>query len=319
MVELTPTNCRDTDVKVSDFVRANSNLFIPAESFTVPSWPPPENWELTENVEDSVLDRELSLSDQEFSPYSDMNGAQSYSRRQQSGLGLNFASTGLFETGQRPDLFSCSQYDMMNTADRNDGDEGSKSLTKTTAQDVLEFGTAPASEPIAEFDFEVKSLVEHANGDQEIGPQSSISGLAVSVKRGYMDSSPRDAKRQRRIQSLSDSDLPAATPIGSLPTRHRTKCRRPLISLLSGSLLKNFVRGHGLGDHKSSYLFSQLHQPIKTQGGKESQKLVWKISSSSCDRTSGDLRCRRSTDWTKPSGDAVGGVTEAFSKLSMTV
>lgn len=318
MVELTPINCRDTDVKVSDFVRANSHLFIPAGSSTVPSWPPPEKWGLTENVEDSVLDQELSLPDQEFSPYFDMNGAQSYSRRHPSGLGLNFASTGLSEVGQRPDLFSCSQYDMMNAADRNDGDEG-ESPTETTTQDVLEFDTAPASEPIAEFDFEMKSSLEQANGNGETGPESSISGLAVSVKRGYMDSSPRDAKKQRRIQSLSGRDFPAATPVGSLPARHRTKRRRPLISLLSGSLLKNFVRGHGLGDHKSSHLFSELHQPVKTQEGERSQKLVRKISSASRDRTSSNLRCRRSNDWTKPAGDAVGGVTEALSKLSMTV
>ena len=313
MVELTPVNCRDTDVKVIDYVCTNSHLFVTTGPFRVQDLPSPEDWELTQNVqpmiENWVLDQELSHPDQQNvesdSPwnilYSDMNETQSYNGTQSSGLGIN----GLSDTRQWSDFFDYPLYDTMNTGDGNNDVEG-RSPAKTTMQNVLELGTAPVSESIAEFDLETKPLTEKANGNEDAGHQKSIPGLAVSVKRAYVDCSPRQAKRQCRNNSLSDRESPVATPVSSSPARHLTKPRRPSVSLLSGSLLKNLVRGHGLRNYKTTYLLSHLDKPAETQKVKSRRKVVSKIH-------------QRSNGWNRPTSDTVEEVAEAMSKLSTTV
>ena len=243
-------------------------------------------------IKDWVLDQESSHPDQQNVesdwpwdiPYSDMNGAQSNNGTQSSGLNLDFASTGLSDAGHWPDFFLYPQYDMMNTGDGNHDVEG-RSPTKTTTQDVQELG---------------------AYGNEEAGHQKSSPGLAVSTKRVYVDCSPREAKRQRRNKSLGLRKSPVATPVSFSPAHHLSKRGHPSISLLSGSLLKNLVRGHGLRNHKTTYLFNRLDEPAETQEVQKSRKLVSKIR-------------RGSNDWTIPTGDAVGEVAKALTKLSMTV
>ncbi|KAL8786726.1 MAG: hypothetical protein Q9195_008101 [Heterodermia aff. obscurata] len=188
---------------VSDFVLANSRLFITPGPSTVQGWPSQETWGSTEKVEpmirDSVFSQELSQSHQQNVgsgypwqiPYSEMNGVQSYSRRHSPSLCLNFASTDFSEAG----LFPYSQYDPRNEYDQNFGIEG-RSPKNTTVQDVLEIGTDAASQPMVNFEFEREPSIEQC----------------VSIKRGYVDNSPRQAKRQRRTGSLSDQDSPVATP-----------------------------------------------------------------------------------------------------------
>ena len=188
-------------------------------------------------VKDWVFSQELSQPDQQNVesegpwqiPYSDTNEVQSYSRTRSSGLDLDFASSEFSETRQSSDLFSCSQYDPMNALDWNSGAEGG-SPNNTTAQDVLGFDTAPASHPSAESDYESEPVIEQANGNQENRPQSSILGLKVSVKRGCVNCNPGQAKRQCRIEPLNDRKSSMAAPMGSSPTRSRTKRRRASIS-----------------------------------------------------------------------------------------
>ena len=330
MVELIQIKCRDTDVKVSDFVQRYSHLFITMGSSTLQDWPAPEYLGSTQNFEpianDCVLNQELSQPNEqpvEFdwqwqTPHSDMNGNLNYIRAQAFGLGLNFVSTDYSETGQPSNLFSHSQYDAINVGDRDTGVESSSS-ERSTIQEVLESGTA--IQPIAKYDLGRKPLVEQANRNEKTGPQSSVpSRFEVPRKRRFVDFSSRQAKRTRRIERPgSNKDSPVATHhVGSSsPDARPTKRTGPSVSLLSVSILKHLV--HGPGDHKIRHLLSQVLQPAKTLEKKQSLNLVSKVSQTSHDTTSGNLRRRRSNSWSKPTSDAVGGVAEAFSQLSMTV
>ena len=301
MVELTQINCRDTDVKVSVFVR---DLFITVGSSTMQGLLAPECWGSRENFEpttkDWVLDQELS-------------------QPEQSAIEFDWPdlfSLGFPETGQPSDLFSGSQYGTMSAGAQNIGVDAS-SPTLSTVQEVLEFGMAPASRSISEYDLVRKPSIEQANENEKSEPQSSVSGLEISQKRGFVDCSPRQAKRPRQMEYSGDRDSPVATNVSSSPADCRTKRRRLSFSLLSGSLLGHLVRiRQGPSDHKSSHLLSQLHQPAKTREVQKSQKIAIKTSS---DRTSGNLRGWRSNDWTSPSNNLVGGVAEALGQLSMTV
>ena len=248
--------------------------------------------------------------------HSDMNGDLNYSRAQASGLGLNLVPTEFSEIGQPPYLFSYSQYDAMNTSGWDIGVESS-SPKRSTIQEVLESGTAPAIQQSAKYDLGRKPLVDQANRNEKAGPQSSVSRFEVPRKREFVDCSPRQAKRPRQVESPSDKNSPVAAPMSSSPAARRTKRGRPSVSLLSGSLLKHLV--HGPEDHKTSHLLSQVLHPAKTLKKKKSQNLVSQVSQTSLDGTSGDLRRRRSDDWTSSSSNGVEGVVKTLEQLSMTV
>ena len=290
--------------------------------------PAPEYWGSTENsepmVHDWVLNQELSQPDEQTiesnsqwqTPHSDMNGDLNYSRTQASGLGLSSVSTDFSEPGQPSNLSSYSQYDAMNAGGWDIGVENS-SPKRSTIQEVLESGTASAIQPIARYDLGRKPLIEQANRNEKIGLQSSVSRFEVPRKREFVDCSPRQVKRPRQVESPSDRDSPVAAAMSSSPAARRTKHGRPSVSLLSGSLLKHLV--HGLGDHKISHLFSRVLHPAKTLTNKKSPDLVSQVSQTSRDGTCGDLRRRRSDDWTGSSSNGVEAVVKTLEQLSMTV